>query len=152
MKVIGTVLASVVFLNFTYIPVSLGYVNSGKVFIFSLRSLRWQAVENGQVIGSGRASGGRGYCPDIHRGCHTPMGSFRVFSKGSAGCRSTRYPRPRGGAPMPYCMYFTSNYAIHGSNDVPGYNASHGCIRVLPAAARWLSQNFITIGTRVVVR
>lgn len=53
---------------------------------------------------------------------------------------------------MPYCMFFRGNYAIHGSPDVPNYNASHGCIRVLPSAARWLSRNFIRIGTTVIVR
>ncbi|MCB1827469.1 MAG: L,D-transpeptidase, partial [Coxiellaceae bacterium] len=34
---------------------------------------------------------------------------------------------------------------------VPNYNASHGCVRVKPNAAKWLRYNFMTIGTRVVV-
>ncbi|HAT9080505.1 TPA: L,D-transpeptidase family protein, partial [Legionella pneumophila subsp. pneumophila] len=32
------------------------------------------------------------------------------------------------------------------------YNASHGCVRVKPQDARWLSQNFIKIGTKVIIK
>lgn len=123
-----------------------------RLFIFSPRHKAWGAyLPNGVLVGYGRASGGASWCRDVGRSCRTPRGSFRVFSKGSAACKSSRYPRPRGGAPMPYCMFFSKYYAIHGSPDVPNRNASHGCIRVKPKAARWLRNNFITIGTRVVV-
>ena len=63
-----------------------------------------------------------------------------------------RSGRGSGGAPMPYCMFFSKYYAIHGSPDVPGYNASHGCIRVKPSAARWLYHNFLKIGSKVIVK
>lgn len=121
---------------------------AGKRLEISLSQHRWYAYEDGRVVGSGRASGGRGYCPDIHRGCHTPTGGFRILSIGPANCRSSIYPKPHGGAPMNYCMFFSRMYAIHGSNDVPNYNASHGCVRVLPAAARWLS-GWVYIGMPV---
>jgi L,D-transpeptidase catalytic domain len=121
-------------------------------FVFSPRSLTWRAYNSqGRVIRSGRASGGAHYCRDVGRACRTPVGSFRIISKRGPGCRSSRYPRGRGGARMPYCMFFSKYYAIHGSYDVPRRNASHGCIRVHPGAAKWLSHNFIRIGTRVVV-
>jgi len=124
-----------------------------RVFIFNPRRLTWAAYDSrGNLVKSGRASGGRHYCPDVKRACRTPRGYFSVFKKGSAACRSSKYPLPRGGAPMPYCMFFRGGYAIHGSPNVPNYNASHGCIRVLPSAARWLHRNFIRIGTRVIVR
>ncbi len=122
-------------------------------FVYNPRTLQWKAIGNdGHVVRTGRGSAGRGYCPDIHRGCHTPVGTFHVISKGGASCRSTRYPKPHGGAPMPYCMFFSKLYAIHGSGDVPHYNASHGCIRVTPQDAKWLSQHFVQIGTTVVVK
>jgi len=134
-------------LTFTSI---LSYANT---FIFNPRSLAWTAInDNGTVVKSGKASGGRGYCPDIKRACRTPTGTFYIMSKGGAGCKSTRYPVGRGGAKMPFCMFFTKLYAVHGSYDVPNYNASHGCIRVTPAVAQWLSSNFIRVGTRVVVK
>lgn len=132
----------------------LAYRPSGqKHFIFDPRQLKWYAYnQNGNLVASGRASGGRGYCPDIGRSCRTPVGSFSVHHKGSAYCKSSKYPVGRGGAPMPYCMFFRGGYAIHGSPDVPSHNASHGCIRVLPSAARWLHGNFIDYGTKVIVK
>lgn len=126
---------------------------ANNAFVFNPRSLQWKAINaNGKVIRTGRASGGRGYCPDIKRSCRTPTGMYNVISKSGPSCRSSRYPVGKGGAPMPYCMFFSKYYAIHGSPDVPNRNASHGCIRVEPSEARWLNQNFVEIGTRVVVK
>lgn len=122
-------------------------------FVFNPRNHTWTAIgDNGKVVRSGRASGGRSYCPDIKRGCRTPVGVYHVWSKGAPSCKSSRYPKPRGGAPMPYCMFFSKYYAIHGSNDVPNHNASHGCIRVTPQDASWLSHNFIHVGSKVVIK
>lgn len=122
-------------------------------FIYNPKSLTWSAINSeGVVVRTGRGSGGRAYCKDIHRGCRTPTGTYAILSKGGVGCRSSRYPVGRGGAPMPYCMFFSRYYAIHGSSDVPNYNASHGCIRVKPYDAEWLSRNFIHVGTRVVIK
>lgn len=126
---------------------------ASNTFIFNPRSLSWKAInENGSVVKSGRASGGSRYCPDIRRSCRTPSGTYRIMSKGNASCRSSRYPVGRGGAKMPYCMFFSKYYAIHGSYDVPNHNASHGCIRVKPVDALWLHRNFIRIGTKVIVQ
>lgn len=124
-----------------------------KTFIFDPRKLRWYAYNaSGKLVKSGRASGGKHYCPDVRRACRTPVGSFSIHRKGSRYCKSSKYPLGRGGAPMPYCMFFHRGYAIHGSPDVPNHNASHGCIRVQPGSARWLHGNFITNGTKVIVR
>lgn len=124
-----------------------------KTFIYNPRTLHWQAInDKGKVVRTGRGSGGRHYCPDIRRSCRTPSGTYHIISKRGAYCKSSRYPKPRGGAPMPYCMFFSQNYAIHGSNDVPNYNASHGCIRVRTSDARWLYNNFISVGTKVIIK
>lgn len=126
---------------------------ASNTFIFNPKKLNWMAIgSNGKVIRSGKASGGSHYCRDIRRSCQTPTGTYSIIGKRGADCRSTRYPVGRGGAKMPYCMFFTKYYAIHGSYDVPNYNASHGCIRVRPGDAKWLHQNFIKIGTTVVVK
>ena len=126
---------------------------AGNTFIFNPNTLTWKAIDdNGHVVRTGRGSGGRRYCSDIHRGCKTPAGVYHVYSKGGSGCSSSRYPVGHGGAPMPYCMFFSKNYAIHGSYEVPNYNASHGCVRVRPSEARWLSNNFIRIGTKVIIQ
>lgn len=127
------------------------FAHGGKTFVFDPKALRWYAYYNGELINSGRASGGRHYCPDIHRPCRTPVGVFQVGHKGGVDCKSSKYPIGRGNAPMPWCMFFRGNYAIHGSWEVPHYNASHGCIRVPPPDARWLNREFMSPGTRVIV-
>ncbi|MCC5791760.1 MAG: L,D-transpeptidase [Legionellaceae bacterium] len=134
-------------------PVPLMTVAANNTFVFNPRTLRYQAINHkGQVVRSGRASGGAHYCRDVKRACRTPAGSYRIFSKRGADCRSSRYPLGRGGAKMPYCMFFSKLYAVHGHHDVPNRNASHGCIRVPVADARWLYHNFMRNGTRVVVK
>ncbi len=127
------------------------YVGGGKAFVFDPKNLRWYAYYNGNLINSGRASGGRFYCPDIGRPCKTPVGVFRVGHKGGPECKSSKYPVGRGNAPMPYCMFFRGGFAIHGGM-VPNFNASHGCIRVPHPDARWLSKNFLSPGSTVVVK
>jgi lipoprotein-anchoring transpeptidase ErfK/SrfK len=126
---------------------------SANTFTFNPNTLRWKAVDDrGHVVRTGRASGGKHYCRDSHKHCKTPSGVFHVWSKGGSGCKSSRYPIGRGGSPMPWCMFFSKYYAIHGSYDVPNYNASHGCIRVSPSDANWLSHHFIRVGTTVIVK
>lgn len=118
--------------------------NSIKV---DLGNLTWGAYDNGgNLIKSGHVSGGKDYCPDIHRNCRTVTGTFTVYRKNGAECKSTRFPVGRGGAPMPYCMFFHGGYAMHGSNAVPDYNASHGCVRMAPEDAQWLNENFVQVG------
>lgn len=125
-----------------------------KVFIFDPSYGAWAFYDrNGNRVNTGKASGGRDYCPDIERPCKTISGRFRIISKGGPDCISSIYPiETDGGAPMPYCMYFTSSgYAVHGSDEIPDYNASHGCIRITPTAAQWLSENYMSVGTTVIV-
>lgn len=123
-----------------------------RIFMFSPRYKAWAAYDaSGSRVGSGKANGGAGYCADIGRACRTPRGLFRVHSKGTADCVSNKFPVGRGGAPMPFCMFFHGGYAIHGSPGIGDFNSSHGCIRVTNRAAAWLHENFINHGTRVLV-
>lgn len=107
----------------------------------------------GNLVYWGPVSGARGYCPDIHRGCHTPLGHFPILWKEGPGCISSKYPVGEGGSPMPYCMHFHGGYALHGSYEVPGYNASHGCVRMFVDDARWLNKEFTEDGeTSVIIK
>lgn len=113
----------------------------------------WGAYDaSGNLIRAGLATAGSHYCPDIGRACRTKAGSFRIHSLGGSGCRSSIYPLPRGGAPMPYCMFFNGNQGLHGSYQVVEGNISHGCVRVRVEDATWIRFNFAHIGTRVIVR
>lgn len=63
----------------------------------------------------------------------TPLGEFRILQK-NVHHRSNIYSN----APMPYMQRLTwTGIAIHGG-ELPGYPASHGCIRVPLAFARLL--------------
>lgn len=108
-----------------------------------LSLLAWGAYdEEGQLQKWGPASGGKAWCPDVKSKCRTPSGDFFMLRKGGAFCKSHKFPIPKGGAPMPYCMFFRGGYALHGSPEVPGYNASHGCVRLSLEDAQWLNEEF----------
>ncbi len=47
-------------------------------------------------------------------------------------------------------LYFNGGYAIHGSPSVPGYPASHGCVRVTNTTSNWIFEN-VKDGTPVYV-
>lgn len=124
-----------------------------KVIIVNPNVHAWGAYDsNGNLLRSGLATAGGDWCPDIHRRCHTRSGSFRIQSLGSASCKSTIYPLPRGGAPMPYCMFFNGHQGLHGSYNVVDANASHGCVRLHVSDAEWVRFNFARIGTKVIVK
>jgi L,D-transpeptidase ErfK/SrfK len=125
-----------------------------RVVIIDMRKQAFGAYDsNGYLIHWGPVSGGKGWCPDIHRACNTPRGRFYIFNKGDVYCESKKYPVPKGGAPMPYCMYFFNGYAMHAS-DLPGYHASHGCVRMFFEDAEWLNKHFVRLGrgTKVIIK
>lgn len=133
-------------------------VKGQKLFVFDPKADAWAAYDaQGNRVMTGSASGGMDFCNDIKEPCRTVTGVYHVFNKKGEDCRSNEYPIARdgkvvGGAKMPYCMHFHDGFAIHAAYQVPNYNTSHGCIRVLPGAAKWLNQNFIDVGTTVLVK
>lgn len=114
-----------------------------KEIIVDPRIHMWGAYdEDGRLVKSGIATAGSAYCRDLHRSCRTKIGTFRIDSLGESGCISHKFPLPRGGAPMPYCMYFNGGQALHGSNEVVRGNISHGCVRLHVKDAKWIRYNF----------
>lgn len=123
-----------------------------KVILINPRVHAWGAYdEQGDLIRAGLATAGSRWCPDIGRACRTKSGSFRIHSLGSSSCVSSKYPVGKGGAPMPYCMFFNGMQGLHGSHEVVEGNISHGCVRLHVDDAEWIRFNFATIGTKVIV-
>lgn len=123
-------------------------------FIFSPRAYAWAAYDyEGNRLMTGGASGGKDFCDEnLEESCRTVTGTFRVYNKRGLECRSGEYPvETNGGAKMPYCMFFFQGYTIHAAYEVPFANTSHGCVRIFPSAAKWLNEEFITVGTEVTV-
>ena len=140
------------------------YIDSDgeKTIYVNQNQLAWGAYdEKGELIWWGPLSSGSGHCSTIEGTCMTPSGSFRIIRKQDIDCISTAFPiradGESGGAEMPYCMHFFRGIALHGSDTVPGYRASHGCVRLFIEDARWLNEEFIELpggsskGTRVIV-
>lgn len=98
----------------------------------------------GRVIHVWRVSTARaGY--STPRGKYSPTRMYRMW-------HSRRYDM----TPMPYSIFFTGGYAIHGTGDVKhlGRPASHGCVRLDTAnAARLyaLVQDAGKENTRIIV-
>ena len=80
----------------------------------------------------------------------TRVGTFAVQTK----LRRTRM-RGRGyDVPnVPYVMYYSGGYALHGAywHNRFGTPVSHGCVNLRTASARWL-YNWASVGTPVVIR
>ncbi|KTD31092.1 MULTISPECIES: L,D-transpeptidase [Legionella] len=147
-------------LDFSPFPLSINEKGEKQVIV-DQDKLAWGAYDrDGQLVKWGPISSGRDRCPDAARSCRTMTGIFRFFSKENEKCRSNVYPIGRGGAKMPFCMYFHKGFALHGSPDIPGYRASHGCVRMFTRDAEWLNHDFVELsnetnhylGTKVVIR
>jgi len=132
-----------------------------KQIIIDQEKLAWGAYDaQGNLLWWGPISSGRDKCSDSNRSCRTLTGIFRIFSKENSKCTSDVFPIGKGGAKMPFCMYFHKGFAMHGSDDIPGQRASHGCVRMFVEDAKWLNLNFVQLssernnfmGTKVVVR
>lgn len=122
-----------------------------KLIVVSLEKLAWGAYDtSGQLVNWGPIAAGKSWCEDVDEDCETVTGEFYITRAEGESCVSTKFPvetatREAGGASMPYCMYFHGGYALHGAFNLPGYNASHGCVRLFPEDARWLYYEFIEV-------
>jgi hypothetical protein len=79
------------------------------------------------------------------RGRETPTGIFSILEK-----NRYHYSNLYGGAPMPFMNRITNSGVAMHAGVVPGYPASHGCIRLPYSFARKLF-GITTIGARVIV-
>jgi len=128
------------FLIFISLTISITFLNASKSITINLSTQKLYAKSNGKVIFSGNISSGI-------KGHRTPNGIFRVLEKDRYHV-SNRYPKPYGGAKMPYMLRLTnSGIALH-QGYLPGYPASHGCIRVTKSTAKRLWR-WAKIGTKV---
>jgi hypothetical protein len=139
---------------------------SGKPSItISLREQRAYFYKSGVLVGVSQLSTGR-------EGLNTPYGRFSIIQKDINHVSSlfgdyvdaagnvvvpnvdvTKDPKPKGahfrGTPMPYFMRIVSGTGLHAGY-LPGYPASHGCIRM----PEFMAENFfksVSIGTPVTI-
>ncbi|MCD6045384.1 MAG: hypothetical protein K0R48_547 [Gammaproteobacteria bacterium] len=146
-------LANTSLLDISPFPVTIATPNQNTIIV-DPKLLAFGAYDtDGTLVHWGPISAGQNYCSDVKRRCHTITGTYTIYTKQGAGCKSTKYPLGKGGAPMPYCMFFHKGFALHGSPTVPGYNASHGCVRLYKDDAKWLNTQFVNVGsTQVIIK
>lgn len=114
-------------------------LRSGVVIVVSKPSQKMHVFANGKLWRSSEVSTGK-------RGKETPSGVFAILQKKTFH-RSNIYSN----APMPFMQRLTwDGIAIHAGH-VPGYPASHGCIRLPNAFAQELFEltGFTTTGVIV---
>jgi hypothetical protein len=144
-----------------------GAILSGKPrIVIDLEQQRAYFYKGRKIVGISIVSTGR-------EGYDTPSGEFRITQKDLTHVSSiygdyvdrsgqvvmenvdvTTDPRPRGavfrGAPMPYFLRIQGGIGMHAGY-LPGYPASHGCIRLPKEMAVHFFQN-APVGTLVAIR
>jgi len=131
----------------------------------SLGEQRAYFYKAGVLVGVSQLSTGR-------EGLNTPIGTFKIIQKDKDHASSlfgdyvdsagnvvapnvdvTKDPKPPGthfrGTPMPYFMRIVSGTGMHAGY-LPGYPASHGCIRM----PEFMAENFfksVSLGTPVTI-
>ena len=100
--------------------------SDGIRIVVSIAEQAAYVLDGGKVVARSPVSTGK-------RGHETPTGTFRILQK-KVHHRSTTYDN----APMPYMQRLTwSGVALH-AGALPGYPASHGCIRMPRSFAKKL--------------
>lgn len=112
--------------------------NGPTLLIVNLATQRAVLYRNGVPIAASTVSTGR-------PGYSTPTGVFTILQK-----HVEHYSTTYDNAPMPYMQRLTwKGIALHAGN-LPGYPASHGCVR-LPAGFAKLLYGATTLGMTVVI-
>lgn len=115
-------------------------LSAGKEIRIDLTKQMAYAVEGGKVVFQGHISSGM-------PGRETPTGTYKITQK-KATHRSNLWPKPNGGARMPYMMRLGNTAMALHLGEIPGMPASHGCVRLESGFAQRM-YNWTPMGTTV---
>jgi hypothetical protein len=108
------------------------------VLVVSLNNQTVTVYDDGKVIAKSPISSGM-------NGHETPTGIFSILEK-----NRTHYSNLYGGAPMPFMQRITNSGVAMHAGEIPGYPASHGCVRLPYNFARNLF-GITDVGARVII-
>jgi hypothetical protein len=108
------------------------------VVVVSIGKQTVTVYDDGKVIAKSPISSGM-------TGHPTPTGIFSILEK-----NRYHYSNLYGGAPMPFMQRVTNSGVAMHAGDLPGYPASHGCIRLPYSFARSLF-GITDVGARVII-
>ncbi len=111
-----------IFILFFMIAATSSTLFAYKEVVVDLSEQKAYAIEDGIIIFEGRISSGK-------PGRETPNGDFTIIQK-KRHHKSNLWPKPNGGAKMPYMMRLTNSGIAMHLGYVPNKAASHGCIRL----------------------
>ena len=100
------------------------------------------AIEDDSILFEGRISSGK-------KGRETPEGEYVILQKKRLH-KSNLWPKPKGGAKMPYMMRLSNDGIAMHLGYVPNRPASHGCIRLKNGFAQEMFA-WAKVGTKVLV-
>ncbi|HIQ28139.1 MAG TPA: L,D-transpeptidase [Sulfurovum sp.] len=130
-------------INIIFLVMCLGTVLfANKEIVVDLSEQTAYAIENGYIVFEGRISSGKA-------GRETPSGEYTIMQK-KRHHKSNLWPKPNGGAKMPYMMRLTNSGIAMHLGYVPNRPASHGCIRLKQGFAQKLFR-WARVGTVVTV-
>jgi peptidoglycan hydrolase-like protein with peptidoglycan-binding domain len=129
------------------LPVRVRFPSAGRAVEVDLTKQVLYLVKNGTITRILPVSSGNGKKYRTKRGtlatALSPVGYYKIQ-------RVIRGERVADLGTLYDPQYFYKGWAIHGSNSVPAYPASHGCTRVTRWDAKWLLKQ-IGVGTNVYV-
>lgn len=106
--------------------------------VVSLKHQKAKVFKGSELVATTRISSGK-------RGHSTPTGVFSIIQK-----NRRHYSNIYNNAPMPYMQRITwSGFALH-AGVIPGYPASHGCVRLPHRFARKLF-SYTNMGAHIVI-
>jgi lipoprotein-anchoring transpeptidase ErfK/SrfK len=108
------------------------------VLVISINKQTVTVYDDGRQIAKSPISSGTSSNP-------SPTGIFSILEK-----NRTHYSNLYGGAPMPFMQRITNSGVAMHAGDLPGYPASHGCIRLPYSFARSLF-GITDVGARVII-
>ncbi|MEI9900407.1 MAG: L,D-transpeptidase family protein [Hyphomicrobium sp.] len=108
------------------------------VIVVSINNQTVTVYDDGKVIAKSPISSGM-------TGHPTPTGVFSILEK-----NRIHHSNLYGGAPMPFMQRVTNSGVAMHAGDLPGYPASHGCIRLPYSFARNLF-GITDVGARVII-
>ena len=97
-------------------------LNAQQYIIINLSEQVAYAIEDGSIVFDGFISSGK-------RGRETPEGEYTILQK-KRYHTSNLWPKPNGGAKMPYMLRLTNTGIAMHLGYVPNRPASHGCVRL----------------------
>ena len=126
----------------TFVLLCSSSLSATQKIVIDLSIQQAYALEDGHIVFQGRISSGK-------KGRETPNGEYIIMQKKRTH-RSNLWPKPKGGAKMPYMMRLTNSGIAMHLGYVPNRPASHGCVRLKNGFAQKMFR-WARVGTKVVV-